>query len=263
MNAREEQLERLKKLLALSQSTNPNEAAIALARAQKLMQEAQLSVADVKMSAISEQTVGTERGLKSNRVAYALARIVSKALGLSHFTTFSSSSTAESITLIGPQDRLESGTYILTFLMRQLAIAKNEYIKTQRQQLRQNLSQQMLKADPKLGYEFVWDYVCHADAMQRYVSQIMRKNTNLYLEGWLETVESKVQRYAADQEEQQLLKDFTAAHHPELTTSHLRERFLTHGQVAAYKQGIEDGQAGFELYHGIKGSLNAKISYED
>ena len=50
MSDRQNILERIKKFLALSQSSNPAEAAIALSRAQKLMQEHSISIEDVNLS---------------------------------------------------------------------------------------------------------------------------------------------------------------------------------------------------------------------
>ena len=54
MSDRQNILERIKKFLALSQSSNPAEAAIALSRAQKLMQEHSISIEDVNLSSVTE-----------------------------------------------------------------------------------------------------------------------------------------------------------------------------------------------------------------
>ena len=52
MKTKDDILERIKKLMALSHSANPNEAAIALSQAQKLMMRNHLTVKEVMLSDI-------------------------------------------------------------------------------------------------------------------------------------------------------------------------------------------------------------------
>lgn len=55
MKTKDDILERIKKLMALSHSANPNEAAIALSQAQKLMMRNHLTVKEVMLSDIGEE----------------------------------------------------------------------------------------------------------------------------------------------------------------------------------------------------------------
>lgn len=78
-------LERIRKLLALSDSSNPNEAAAALARAQKLMQMHGISDKELSVASVSEEECLLNKGLRRGRDAQMLGGIVAEAFGLDYF----------------------------------------------------------------------------------------------------------------------------------------------------------------------------------
>ena len=79
---KEELITRIKKLLALSDSSNPNEAAIALSRAQKLMQQYHIEMSELEDSVISERVIETVRGMKNIKHISQIGHILTKVLGV-------------------------------------------------------------------------------------------------------------------------------------------------------------------------------------
>ena len=77
-----ELITRIKKLLALSDSSNPNEAAIALSRAQKLMQQYHIEMSELEDSVISERVIETVRGMKNIKHISQIGHILTKVLGI-------------------------------------------------------------------------------------------------------------------------------------------------------------------------------------
>lgn len=77
---KEELITRIKKLLALSDSSNPNEAAIALSRAQKLMQQYHIEMSELEDSVISERVIETVRGIKKYQTYFTNRPYFNKSL---------------------------------------------------------------------------------------------------------------------------------------------------------------------------------------
>lgn len=121
-------LEKIKKLLALSNSSNPHEAAAALLRAQKLMQMYNIekdSLFDDEND-VSYIEVLPIRGLKSKAENQIIGAIIARAFGVEFFYSTTKSS-IEKIMFFGPKDILESCEYIYTILARALLIAKKKH----------------------------------------------------------------------------------------------------------------------------------------
>ena len=72
-------LRKIKKLLALSKSTNPHEAASALAMAQKLMAENQLNQSQVEFTQVHAKQ---KTAMKSARYVHMLIYVITKAFGV-------------------------------------------------------------------------------------------------------------------------------------------------------------------------------------
>ncbi|MCR5537396.1 MAG: DUF2786 domain-containing protein [Succinivibrio sp.] len=255
-------LARLKKYLALSQSTNPHEAAIALNRAQKLMSEHQLSLHDVQLSAISEETILTTRGLRDQRILGKLLHIITSNFGLSSFGRVQSAAAYSSVTLIGPQDRLSSGVYVLTFLSRQLTIVKKEYQKQHEADMTESAINRFKN---KYRYYYsAWELQNDPEVISQlkgFISRYKQKETRFYLEGWLDAVQDKVKVFNLTTQERQLINEFETSHHPDLYLSTQRSRFCTADQLNAFHQGQKDGRQGFELYRGVEGVGASKLTF--
>ena len=124
-------LDRIEKLMAMSHSSNPNEAAIALERAQKLRREHHLETRDIELNAINEETVNSVPGMKKRSHGTMLAQIIVRCFGIRFFWN-PRNGRAESVTFIGPKDRLSSAVYVYTYLQRQLKIVRDDFRKHRR-----------------------------------------------------------------------------------------------------------------------------------
>ena len=113
-----ELITRIKKLLALSDSSNPNEAAIALSRAQKLMQQYHIEMSELEDSVISERVIETVRGMKNIKHISQIGHILTKVLGVEFIYHTNLYGTVNKVNMIGPKDRLESCEYIFVILTR-------------------------------------------------------------------------------------------------------------------------------------------------
>ncbi|MBP5244190.1 MAG: DUF2786 domain-containing protein, partial [Succinivibrio sp.] len=129
MNKRE-LIEKIKKLLALSDSSNPNEAAIALSRAQKLMEKYKIESADLNLgSDIGEIMLKPLSALTTQTSMNLLLSILKKAFGIDS-VLHTANSKVQTVSLIGPSDLLECCEYIFTVLSRQAAAAIGNYTST-------------------------------------------------------------------------------------------------------------------------------------
>lgn len=267
---RQDIVERIEKLMALSQSSNPAEAAAALSRAQKLMAEYDISSQDVDMNGIGEEESIPMAGLKGRRLVCILADIVCDCFGLDFFFDWATSSTLKSVTFIGPKDRLASGIYVYTFLQRQLKIARDEYRQETRARLEKqylDLYEQYFTKHPDAAFK----YRCYCgkkpnrqnlrdyEPIKKEVKSQLEKGLRIYAEGWAEAVYQKVQKFAVDEHEQMLIEDYTREHHPNLRVSHGRARSFTDAEYAEYKKGIRDGSEGFDLYKGVNGLSSPRL----
>ncbi|MBQ3883713.1 MAG: DUF2786 domain-containing protein [Succinivibrio sp.] len=126
---KEELIDKIKKLLALSDSSNPHEAAAALARAQKLMEKYNIESKEINAdNGIDEIKLKTLSSISTQLIMSKLLNIIRKAFGVEPIL-HTNNSRVTNISLIGPADILESCEYIFTVLSRQAAFAIGEYTK--------------------------------------------------------------------------------------------------------------------------------------
>ncbi|ATG73642.1 hypothetical protein AN401_07050 [Zobellella denitrificans] len=122
-------MEKLKKLLALAKSSNPHEAANAMAKAQKLMAEHRIDADTLALSDIDECLVrmATDSAkppqwsvwlISSIRSAFGVEARVYQGLMDFHMM----------VRFYGPADRVEIAGYCHDVLRRQLARARKEYV---------------------------------------------------------------------------------------------------------------------------------------
>lgn len=257
-------IEKVTKLLALSESANPNEAAIALARAQKLMQEHSLSMSDVTLNGIVEQAEDVPSILKDKRLYTILANIVGRAFGLELFYHFRNNRIS-SVVFVGPNDRVPSACYAFTIIARNVAIAKKLFLAEQRQNLLEE-------------YAMIWDmevdefkalfkslnnfYLLFPDYKSEDNTRL-RSATQAYIRGYLMSVYEKVEEFATTDEEQLLIEEYQSKHHPDLGSMRRTRVGLSKEDMAHYYQGERDGQEGFELFHGVNGSMTRhELTYQ-
>lgn len=251
MAQQEEQIrimDKIAKLLALAQSSNPNEAAIALARAQKLMAEHQVSQRDVSFSSMGEKTESIPTILRDRQLYTRLGNLIARAFGVGHFFNFKNNRIT-AVTFLGDLARVEGATYAFTVVARQAAIAKKEYVA----QLKQELYESLLADFPslrakKISLKDIWQGAPEIKSMHQGV---MRRKIKAYLHGWLIAVDTKITDFALSDEEYELLMDYTHTHYPNLTTMRRRTTRYSADQYATFQQGMRDGQEKVNLFHGV------------
>ena len=268
MNDRQQILEKIKKLLALSHSSNPSEAAIALSRAQKLMQEHSISLEDINLSSITEIEISAPPALRAKHLMGVLGRIISSAFGLD-FLFHTQNSKITSITFIGSKDRVEVAGYTFTLLSRQLAIIKKEFAKQERSRLSEITLQKTALFQKDLIFDYarefnmtpfeVWSQI--KKQIKQEENREVAKNTEAYVYGYLKAVEEKVQDYALSLSEQKLIADYTAQNYPNLTNMRQRGKQFTQEMLQSYNRGSKDAQA-FNIFQGVKGKTTAKLGFD-
>lgn len=121
MSVNETIMRKIQKCLALSQSSNPHEAATALRQAKALMDKHQLSMQDVELSRIDVVEIGGKYARPPNW-KIGLYQAVSKAFACSLFTR------GGRPVFVGPTPGPEVAKYALEVLLRQLEHNKKAYL---------------------------------------------------------------------------------------------------------------------------------------
>ncbi len=250
--------EKVAKLMALSNSNNPNEAAVALARAQKLMQEYQISMDDVTLSSINEQEQTLPTILRDRMLYTSLGQIIASSFGLEHFYR-SFGRVVKSVVFIGPEERVASASYAFNILVRQAAIVKKDFVQVQRDEVSKAYSKSIFRkeipfkdikktfmtSDPIYG-EYLYQN------LKKRIDSEVRRLTKAYLIGWLRAIREKVVEFAKTDEEVRLIEQYMTTNYPSLgTMSASRQRRFTADQMNAYRNGVSDGQNGIELFRGV------------
>ena len=129
-------LERIKKLLALSQSDNPNEAAVALNMAQKLMAERGVSETTLRLSDVNHRDVKSPFSVsKPKDYELVLACQVAKALGCEIIWVLGESWMRDAgldcsglFRLIGLKPKTEVASYALAVLLKKLQSGRSQHV---------------------------------------------------------------------------------------------------------------------------------------
>lgn len=266
----EEVFDRIKKLLSLSSSANENEAAIALAMAQKLMQKHNISQKDIELSTIVEQSENTLAGIKDRRYTNKLANIIFKAFGVSGFITSQNAAKSVSITIIGTKDRVNIAKYAFIILSRQLSIVKKDFLKRERTRLKkQYKNNDIFKFINPYNSFYSFDkddiflknsYEIYQKLLKRKIENELRNNTKAYLLGWLDSIKNKVNEFVISKEEYQLIEDYKIKYHPNLISIKITTNMWSQAQHNAYKKGTDDGNT-IRLFHGVEGIESKKLNF--
>ena len=120
-------LEKIKKLLRLAKSSNPNEASLALSRAQKLMEEHGIGADAPELSGVCDATITSQiKAQTPPRYIGYLAQSIKLVFGCDFY--FRPTFTQMVIVFIGHDQRPEIAGYVYTVLERQLTKARKEYL---------------------------------------------------------------------------------------------------------------------------------------
>lgn len=131
MSVDEKLVERIKKLLALSGSNNEHEASAALAKAQAIMAEHNLSSGDLRVSDIAHGLCHSRFSI-SNLKAYEnhLAHVVSGAFGCTPFWKSGRARTTSAFILVGHKRSVPVAVYTMQVLFRKMSSARAAYVQT-------------------------------------------------------------------------------------------------------------------------------------
>lgn len=204
---RQKVLEKIKKCLALSDSTNPHEAEAALRQAKKLMEKFRLEEADVLASRAEEHVLILGKAKAAPAVwIRMLGNVVAESMNCICFYRHGKS--GQALIFIGEIGNGELAAYAFTVLSRQLKAMKKGYLESN-------------------------SHLSHAS---------QRKIGTMYTEGWIRTVGSRVAQFAAMNEQaEQAIEAYKNAHYPDPNQVKQRRRTVDSQQFKARMQGADDG----------------------
>lgn len=171
--------EKIKKLLALSQSSNANEAASALDKAMALMEQNQVSMLDVKLSNIGEVVAGSANVRKQQPIwRNMLVNLVAKVFGVEPL--IEKDLFEGKIKFIGTKDRIEIAGYCYVVLHRKIMAERKRYVESLSKRMKPK--SKTIKADVfcRGWVTGVWDNVVQfaniAEHEKQLIEQYMGKN---------------------------------------------------------------------------------------
>lgn len=216
-------LDKIKKLMALAGSNNPHEAANALRKAQLLMQQYQLSEADVELSDIAEHSAALVNTSKTQpQWSLNLLAMIQQAFGVTaYFRTYRE----RRCFFVGYQDRAEIAAYCYAVLARQLKSARRDFLASLNKRL---------KATTKTA------------------------RADLFCEGWVSGVYQQVRDLVPSEKEQALVAQYMSQKHSGMTSAKGREAKATKRDQDAGFLGFIAGKQ-VKLNAGVGGQEAVKL----
>ena len=223
-------ISKIKKLLALSKSTNANESATALEMAQRLIKEYEISYDLVSDIEITENKIETHSGKKPPYFEMILVGNIADAFGceaaygyLRHREDWTP---VYGHTFVGVSHRAEVASYMADVLLRKLKKARTEYVKSlSRVRIRKNKT----------------------------------KRADDFCIGWVMSVSSKLSDFTNTEAEKSALSNF-------IEKLNWRDDLQTikRGEIDYAKDFQKGSLAGddIELHHGVKGKANSTLLLE-
>jgi hypothetical protein len=216
---------KIKKLLALSSSPNPHEAAAALEAAQKLMDEYNIDAVGINRLDITEEACKTVYRENVPHYERSLITRIATAFGCRQIY-FQARSFCKWL-FIGLPHRARIAAYIAQVLLRTLRAARKDYIKTLRR------------------------------VKSRYRKT---RRADAFCSAWVNAVTEKLSAFAGSgPEERQEIKTFIQKQHPDLTGMKFLRR--PDGTDTDYRNGRLAG-SGVRLQHGVTVGAPAPLLQE-
>ncbi len=216
-------IDQVEKLLALSKSSNPHEAALALKRAHKLMQKYKININMLKEAKFAELSLSFSRGISHREIASSVAYIIKN---LSSCYVLGSKSSKELI-FIGDNASLIQAKYLFTFLDRALISAKKSYVKKLKEKF---LLEKFHLASPKIVKQL----------LKNKTGYSLKRQTDLYLIGYLQAVCSNliVKEIMLPSD----LAKFVHTKYPNLKKQISRKKRVNQAEQRAFALGVKDGK---------------------
>ncbi|MDD3575723.1 MAG: DUF2786 domain-containing protein [Halothiobacillus sp.] len=222
---RKKLLEKIRKCLALSKSSNEHEAAAALRQAQKLMAAYNVTEHDVLASEASESGTKASAGQRPSDWETNLVHKIAAAFGCD--IIFSSYGRKGEWRFVGVGSSPEIASYAFSVLLRQIKEARASYIKKQLR--RCNTSTKIRRAD-------------------------------LFCTGWVLSATSTIKDFAGTEEQATAINAYLSTKYPALNeikpTSRNQGRELKDHEIRDYRQGLVSGRNS-KIHHGVDGHNNA------
>ncbi len=229
----EKLLNKIKKLLALSRSSNPYESAKALGMAQKLMAKYHINHIDVE---VSESDSKQKFAIKPAIYIHKLATVITKAFGVECY--FSNSIKDNDFygdrkmhaVFFGQEERPEIASYCFDVLFRQLQKARKEFIATQSKRLKRST------------------LIARADS---------------FCDGWVTGVYQEVNDFALTPKEKSIIEEYRVNLNKKMhlrksdarDVGNTREKGYNTSQSIGYQQGRK-----IKLNHGVNGKETPKLT---
>ncbi len=228
----EKLLKKIKKLLALSKSSNSHEAAKALEIAQKLMAEHNVNSLDIE---ISESDSKQKFSRKTGEYVHALASLIKRVFGVEVYFSNQKNNIPEQkmhAVFFGQEERPVIASYCFDVLYRQLQQARKAFVATQSKRLKR--------------------------------STLIARADN-YCLGWVHGVYKTVQDFVLTPEEKGKMERFKNQLHEKLNLKQAKVREIGGtrercGEDSSLK-GYLDGKK-VKLNHGVNGQESLKIAHQ-
>ena len=293
-------LEKIEKLMAMSKSSSAYEAAIALERISKLMQEHNISKDDINLSSIDTVTFYLPTFLRYKNTMILVASTITKAFGVKAIISYWNTKQSK-IQFYGNKDRIALIDYTLKQLIRQISIEKEKetiaYQLKMKEQISDLFSQIFIDRDDlqsiirsvkeqidlydphsytifmykNLAPYFKGKYGLLMDLHRITQDSEYKKLTNRHIKsfiiGWLETARSKIVEFAISQAEKDLLIEYSdkvLSKNNYLADIKIQSSKMTYDQYESYLAGKENAQKSFKIKNAINGKDSGnKLSYKD
>ncbi|EBU8699423.1 DUF2786 domain-containing protein [Salmonella enterica] len=215
-------IRRLKKLMALTGSSNANEASAALARAQKLMETHGVTQDDIEILDINESICDYWPVGASNPPRYMayLLQVIKGAFGVDCILLGGCG-----VSFYGLYNRPELAAYTFEVLGRQLIKARKDFIKTQNKRIK--TSTKTARGDK-------------------------------FAEGWIIAVLNKIEKLARTAHEVELAERWLEKKYTRTVTRNVRESGKTRDNDNARNSGYREGRQA-SLHHPVNGQEQAKL----
>lgn|SRR5574344_618109 len=262
-------IDRIQKLLALSYSSNQNEASIALARAKKLMEQHHIDESDLNNKKIDTIKVATLRGLTRTKEVSYLLLVLQKAFGIRPILSNTSSSNTAEVIFIGPVELLPTIEYLFVTLSRGFIRAKKSYSRKENLyrcalrtaikggmdifmliQRNANAKARKIASDPDASdaeLSYVLDQIKSSTTAMSYLQQIGTTLKASYVQGYFDALLQKVEAYVNPKEIESSIDKCIEDQMPALKGYKMRSR-------PCYKDGFDAG-----AQDGLKVDINTPV----
>ncbi|MBQ8708232.1 MAG: DUF2786 domain-containing protein [Succinivibrionaceae bacterium] len=220
-------LERVRKMLRLSKSSNPHEAANALAMAVRMMQEMKISFEDLGVMEIKTILVKTTLSRAFNRLPQFesdFVDLICRAFGVDMIYSYEDGK--KCYKFYGLSDRVEIAAFSFEVLARQLNYARKKFIESQRAE-----------------YDWRWRF------MERSLKNAIAEN---FCSGWVQGITEMVTEFnELTPQEQQSMKIYKEKNFKNLGSISTRE--WDYEDNDGYNRGFSSGQEAY-LNRPVSGS---------